>query len=584
MPLVLADRVRETSTTTGTGTLTLAGAAAGFQTFSSAIGNGNTCYYAVVFDSDYEIGLGTVGAGTLARTTVLQSSNSDALVNFPAGTKDVFVTYPADKAVFQDASGKVSGYAIESSTVGATTPAAGTFTTLIGGKDQVNYAQVTGGATTKAVEFKSLGSDTNVAYAIRSQGTGAIDLAAGSSGVNISNGGTVAAITRTAGGTGYTTAPTVTISPPTTAGGVQATATCTITGGVVDTTFTITNAGSGYVEQPTVSFSGGGGSGAAAYATVGSGTVVRSLGSTALFYTPGGTAFGLVDNGQTAVNYWGARGGGAGIAPNLTAYSSSSVAATIDNNQANSINFRTNTNVTQMVVSHTASAVNYVQVTGGATGNPANVTVAVGAASSDTNVNLNLNAKGTGRVLTNAGITATGTVQAQAASTQDAVILSGRAGGTGSFAVTLTPTTLTASRTVTLPDAAGTAVLDTATQTLTNKTVASPTITGTPTETVFALTDGATVDVVPANGSIQTLTLAGTARTMTWGGAGGTNFGNGQAVTLMINDGTAGTITTWNATWVNNGGAAPTLSTTAYTVVVVWKVAGTVYAALVGNA
>ena len=63
-----------------------------------------------------------------------------------------------------------------------------------------------------------------------------------------SNGGTVTAITRTAGGTGYTVAPTITISAPTTAGGVQATATCTVTAGVVDTTFTITNAGSGYVE------------------------------------------------------------------------------------------------------------------------------------------------------------------------------------------------------------------------------------------------------------------------------------------------------------------------------------------------
>lgn len=112
MALVIADRVKETSTTTGTGTLTLGGAETGYQTFSSAIGNGNTCYYAITLDSAWEVGIGTVGAGTLARTTVLQSSNSDALVDFAAGTKSVFVTYPADKAVYKDAAGDVVGLKI----------------------------------------------------------------------------------------------------------------------------------------------------------------------------------------------------------------------------------------------------------------------------------------------------------------------------------------------------------------------------------------------------------------------------------------------------------------------------------------
>jgi hypothetical protein len=99
MALVIADRVRETSTTTGTGTLTLGGAVSGFQTFSAAIGNTNTCYYTIVNGSEWEIGIGTVAAGSLARTTILESSNADAIVNFSAGTKDVFVTYPADYAV-----------------------------------------------------------------------------------------------------------------------------------------------------------------------------------------------------------------------------------------------------------------------------------------------------------------------------------------------------------------------------------------------------------------------------------------------------------------------------------------------------
>lgn len=112
MALVIADRVKETSTTTGTGTLTLGGAATGYQTFSAAIGSGNTCYYAITLDSDWEVGIGTVGTGTLSRDTVLESSNGDALVNFGAGTKDVFVTYPAEKAVYKDANGDVVGLKI----------------------------------------------------------------------------------------------------------------------------------------------------------------------------------------------------------------------------------------------------------------------------------------------------------------------------------------------------------------------------------------------------------------------------------------------------------------------------------------
>jgi len=108
MPLIVKDRVKETSTTTGTGTLTLAGAVVGFETFSSSIGNGNTTWYAIVGGAQWEVGLGTVAAGTLARTTVLESSNADALVNFSAGTKDVFCTYPAEQAVYFNASNKVA--------------------------------------------------------------------------------------------------------------------------------------------------------------------------------------------------------------------------------------------------------------------------------------------------------------------------------------------------------------------------------------------------------------------------------------------------------------------------------------------
>ena len=99
MAFVLADRVKETTTTTGTGTVTLAGAATGFQSFS-VIGNGNTTYYTIAGQgtAEWEVGIGTYTSSgtTLARTTVISSSNAGSLVNFSAGTKDVFVSYPAE--------------------------------------------------------------------------------------------------------------------------------------------------------------------------------------------------------------------------------------------------------------------------------------------------------------------------------------------------------------------------------------------------------------------------------------------------------------------------------------------------------
>lgn len=363
---------------------------------------------------------------------------------------------------------------------------AATFTTLTAnstfqfGKDSANYGQGTGGATTKAVEFRALGSDTNVALALRSQGTGAIDLAAGSSGVNISNGGTVTAITRTAAGSGYTSAPSVAISAPNTAGGVQATAsvtamlagnpttvqsggtgytvndTLTVVGGTptgaaatytvtavsagvvtavtalnfasysvlptnpVTTTGgtgsgctlnltygvasgqpTITNAGSGYVEQPTVTFSGGGGSGAAAYATVGAGAVIRALGATGAqsldFQTASSinTSVPVLRLRDTAANSFLMLSNATDTA-GIVAQGSANAVLSLASNGTQSIRFNTNgtTGAEQMRVAHTASAVNYVQVTGAATGGRPTIS----AQGSDTNATLLLAGKGTGAV------------------------------------------------------------------------------------------------------------------------------------------------------------------------------------------
>ena len=115
MALVLNDRVKETSTTTGTGPIALGGAATGFETFAAGIGNSNTTYYAIWNQgtSEWEVGLGTLDgtSANLTRTTPISSSNSDAAVNFTSGTKDVFCTLPAGKAVYLDSTGTPVGAA-----------------------------------------------------------------------------------------------------------------------------------------------------------------------------------------------------------------------------------------------------------------------------------------------------------------------------------------------------------------------------------------------------------------------------------------------------------------------------------------
>jgi hypothetical protein len=97
---VVADRVKETSTTTGTGNFTLAGAEDGFRAFSAAIGTSNSTFYCISLQggAEFEVGVGTLtGSTTFQRNAVLTSSNSNNLVNFSAGTKDVFCTQPAEQ-------------------------------------------------------------------------------------------------------------------------------------------------------------------------------------------------------------------------------------------------------------------------------------------------------------------------------------------------------------------------------------------------------------------------------------------------------------------------------------------------------
>ena len=126
MAFNLVNRVRESTISPGTGTATLAGAALGYQTFSAGVGANNTTYYVIADQSgaNWEVGYGTVGAAgtTLVRTTVLSSSNAGSLVNFSSGTQDVWVDYPANKAVFQDINGLVTVPTFATSSTTSTTP------------------------------------------------------------------------------------------------------------------------------------------------------------------------------------------------------------------------------------------------------------------------------------------------------------------------------------------------------------------------------------------------------------------------------------------------------------------------------
>jgi hypothetical protein len=121
MALVISDRVKETTVTTGTGTVTLAGAVTGFRAFGSVLSINDTTYYAIVSSSEFEVGIGTfTSSTTLTRDTVLSSSNSNLKVDFGAGSKNVFITQPADKAIYQDASGNVAGLNTDNVTEGST--------------------------------------------------------------------------------------------------------------------------------------------------------------------------------------------------------------------------------------------------------------------------------------------------------------------------------------------------------------------------------------------------------------------------------------------------------------------------------
>jgi len=166
MALVLADRVKETTSTTGTGTVTLLGAATGFQSFA-VIGNANTTYYTIAAQSgsEWEVGIGTytLSGTTLARTTILSNSagTQPSALSFSAGTKDVFVTYPSGKSVNLDASGNVTALG---------TPVSATLTNATG----LPISTGVSGLGSNVATFLATPSSANLAAALTDEtGTGA---------------------------------------------------------------------------------------------------------------------------------------------------------------------------------------------------------------------------------------------------------------------------------------------------------------------------------------------------------------------------------------------------------------------------
>ena len=183
MALLLKDRVKETTTTTGTGDITLAGAVDGFQSFSSALSDADTTYYAISHRSanEWEVGLGTYSSGVLTRTTILESSNSDTAVSFTAGTKDIFITLPAEKAVTLDSNDvlsigniSTSGYLRGPATFTIDPAAHGddTGTVIIAGDLQVDGTTTTINSSNLAVDDLNITVASGAANAAAANGAG----------------------------------------------------------------------------------------------------------------------------------------------------------------------------------------------------------------------------------------------------------------------------------------------------------------------------------------------------------------------------------------------------------------------------
>ena len=184
MAFVLSDRIKETTTTTGTGTYTLGGAVSGFETFTANLSNSDTTYYCCTDGTDFEVGLGTFTSSgtTLARTTIISSSNSNNAVSWSSGTRDIFCTLPGSKAVFKDGSDNINGTFVGNITGNVTGNASGTAATVTGAA-QSNITSV--GTLTGLTTSGTINLSQSSGIAIKTTGSlGTADLTLLRAGIN----------------------------------------------------------------------------------------------------------------------------------------------------------------------------------------------------------------------------------------------------------------------------------------------------------------------------------------------------------------------------------------------------------------
>jgi len=420
MAFVLADRVQETSTSPGgTGTLTLSGSGVpGFKTFSAGIGTGNTFYY-TIYDPvtyEWEVGNGSWSANVLTRTTVLSNSlNTTAFISFTNGnTLYVWVDYPASKALYLDTSGNT--YAPN---LGATTPSSGDFTTLnssgntrLGGlsgnqslqvnnvASGVNYLQVAGAATGNTPTISVQGSDTNIPFALSTKGSGGALFYTGAfSSLQF-------AIANTASAVNYlqvTGAVTGQYAALTTQGADANVGLLVNSKGTYPVTIN-----SALEINPTtssvnfMSFYGAVAGGAPVFVAKGSDANV-AMGFTTkgtqgfAFYTNNfGAQQTAITHTASAVNYLQVSGGATGAAPTIIAQGSDTdVGLFFAMKGWNSIKFNSTTGGQLFQIGQTTgTTANYLQALGNSTGNAPTLS----AQGSDSNISLALSPKGTGGI------------------------------------------------------------------------------------------------------------------------------------------------------------------------------------------
>jgi hypothetical protein len=479
------------------------------------LANGDTTYYAITNDTDWEVGIGTYSTTgpTLARTTILASSSGGSAVNWGAGVKNIFISYAASKAVYLDASGDVlvadkivhdgdtntairfpaadtvsietggtERFKVENSTITATVPvllpADPTLALQASTKQYVDTLVASGIHFHQPVRVEAT-LNLNATYNNGTSGVGATLTNAGTQAALVLDGVTLATSDRVL----------IYLQTDQTQNGIYVVT--SIGSGSTNWVLTRADDADTYIINDANGLSEG------STVFVQQGTV--AAGDTYTCNTSGTITFGTTNITFAQIS-------------NAQVYSAGSGLA-----------------LTGTVFSNTAPDQTVTLTQGGATtitGAYPNFTIT----STDTNTTYTA---GTGLGLA-------GTV----------------------FSIDSTVATLTGS------------------QTLTNKTAEKLILNDGYTEEVFAITDGATVNLDPNDGSIQTWTL-GANRT-----PGQANWAAGQSITLMVDDGTARTITwtTLGVVWESNSGNAPTLATTGFTVIVLWKVGTTIYGARVGNA